>query len=134
MTRRMVALLLIACGGCGGSADSTGSPASVPVDFTRYGAYYLWPCGPNRPTQPAPCDGLVRKYVAALADAPICDPHADSCVRRPVGGFGPGDAIVCNCTMSVSARSTQTADAVLTDFYAAGCTVMCCPCPSPPPP
>ena len=133
MTRKMVALLLIACGGCGGSAHST-DPAVSSVDFTRFGAYKLWPCGPNSPTQPAPCDGLARKYVATLANIPICDPLADSCVRRPIGGFGPGDAIVCNCTMSVNTRSTQAADAVLTDFYAAGCTVMCCPCPSPPPP
>jgi hypothetical protein len=136
MTRGMLALLLMGLAGCGGSlGSSSGIPDDPPaVDFARYNTYNLWPCGPNGLSQPGSCDGLVRKYVAALADDRICDSHVDSCVRRPIGGPGPGDAILCNCTMSVNAGSTQTADAVLTDFYAAGCTIMCCSCLSPPPP
>lgn len=134
MTRKMVGLLLMACAACGGSAGYTSQAVSGGVDFTRYGAFELWPCGPNAAPQPTSCDGIVRQYVAALAGAQVCDPHADSCVRRPVGGLGPGDAIVCNCTTSVKVASTGAADAVLTNFYATGCIILCCPCPSPPPP
>jgi hypothetical protein len=135
MTRVMVALVLIGCAACGGelASNSTGS-SSTPVDFTRYGAYALWPCGPNSPTQSPGCDNLVRRYVSALADTPSCDLHGDSCVRRPIAGFGAADAILCNCTRAVNVGTTQAADSVLTDFYAAGCTIMCCPCPAPPPP
>jgi len=136
MNRKMIALALIGWAGCGGAPGTNSATPTPPstVDFAQYAAYSLWPCGPNGIAQPASCDGLVRRYVAALANVQVCDPHADSCVRRPVGGHGPGDAFLCNCTMSVGAANTQPADGVLTDFYAIGCTIMCCPCPAPPPP
>ena len=132
MTRRMLALLLVGSAGCGPPTESGGN-YQPPVDFTQYGAYDLWPCVPNNPPQPTACGGLVRKYVAAIAETPACDPHLGSCIRRPLGGNGPGDAMLCNCTTAVYPGSTQAADSVLSDFYAAGCAVMCCACPAPPP-
>jgi len=134
MTRKIVALLLMGCAGCGGSAGPGSPDVPVGVDFTRYGSFNLWPCGPNGATQPASCDNLARKYETALAGTQLCNAQVDSCTRRPVGGLAPGAAFLCNCTTAVKVASTKAADAVLTDFYAAGCIIMCCPCPSPPPP
>jgi hypothetical protein len=134
MTRPLLALLLVAGVACGPPVAQAPDTARLPpVDFSQYGTYYLWPCAANNPPQPSVCEGIVRKYISALAETPGCDPHGGSCIRRPVGASSPGATMLCNCTTAVYAGSTQAADSVLTDFYASGCSLMCCACPAQPP-
>jgi hypothetical protein len=131
----MLPLLLVGCAACGEPANvpSTAAPPPIVVDFAKYSAFYLWPCMASNGGQSAACDGIVRRYLATIADAPTCDAHASSCVRRPVGSGGPGGALLCNCTTAVYAGNTQAVDSVLTEFYAGGCNLLCCACPTLPP-
>ena len=118
----VVLTLCLACGP-GSSRQTAGTTAPATTDDG-----YLWPCTQIRTG--ADCNTLGQKYIDAMQQATKCS-AGDSCAaRRPVGGYGPSEVIVCNCTVAVNAARTTAVDQALAAFEAQGCGVGCCPCPA----
>jgi hypothetical protein len=86
------------------------------------------------------CLAIAQQYVAAFADAQLCDPaDPSSCSGgRPVGVYEqlPDGGVVlqglCNCLNHVNPSRTATLDALLAEFTAKGCSIGNCPCPQVP--
>jgi hypothetical protein len=87
------------------------------------------------------CLAIAQQYVAAFADAQLCNPaDSSSCsAGRPVALYEqqPDGGLVlqglCNCTNAVNPSRTATLDALLTQFTSKGCSLGSCPCAGQPP-